>query len=110
MDKANLLVNGVGRVTAAGRMNTVTCRPEEASISARKVDFAGLYAVFLKPMAERSVFGDLTVTGQADWQFELKDGQPKSFELTLRDTDIRDNKGKFAFKQLQAHLPWTTIK
>ncbi|MEY3804841.1 MAG: hypothetical protein RL667_963 [Pseudomonadota bacterium] len=106
VDKANLLVNGVGRVSAAGRMNTVTGRLEEASISGQKVDFAGLYAVFLKPMAEKSVFGDLTVTGQADWQFELKDGQPKSFELTLRDTDIRDNKGKFAFKQLQAHLPW----
>lgn len=106
VDKANLLVNGVGRVTAAGRMNTVTGRLEEASISAQKVDFAGLYAVFLKPMAEKSVFGDLTVTGQADWQFELKEGQAKSFDLTLRDTDIRDNKGKFAFKQLQAHLPW----
>jgi hypothetical protein len=106
VDKANLLVNGVGRMSAAGRMNTVTGRLEEASIRAQKVDFAGLYAVFLKPMAEKSVFGDLTVTGQADWQFELKDGQPKSFELTLRDTDIRDNKGKFAFKQLQAHLPW----
>jgi hypothetical protein len=106
VDKANLLVNGVGRVSAAGRINTATGRLEEASISAQEVDFAGLYAVFLKPMAEKSVFGDLTVTGQADWQFELKDGQPKSFELTLRDTDIRDNKGKFAFKQLQAHLPW----
>ena len=106
VDKANLLVNGVGRVSAAGRINTATGRLEEASILAQEVDFAGLYAVFLKPMAEKSVFGDLTVTGQADWQFELKEGQPKSFELTLRDTDIRDNKGKFAFKQLQAHLPW----
>lgn len=106
VDKANLLVSGVGRVTAMGHINTATKQLIDASISAQDVDFAGLYGVFLKPMMEKSVFGNLTVSGQADWQIDLQSGQASRFELNLRDANIADNNGKFAFNQLQAHLPW----
>ena len=106
VDQASLLVSGVGRVTAKGRINTATKQLEEATIGAQDVDFSGLYGVFLKPMMEKSVFGNLTVSGRADWQFEMKDGLASRFELDLRDANIADNNGKFAFNQLQAHLPW----
>ncbi len=106
VEKASLLVNGVGRVHAQGRINTTSKRLEDAVLSAQDVDFAGLYALFLKPMTEKSVFGHLTVSGQADWQFEMKEGQPRRFELNLRDANITDDNGKFAFNKLQAHLPW----
>lgn len=106
VEKASLLVNGVGRMQAQARINTTSKQLEEAQLTAQEVDFAGLYALFLKPMTEKSVFGNLTVSGQADWQLEMKEGQLRRFELNLRDANIVDNHGKFAFQQVQAHLPW----
>ena len=103
---ASLLINEVGKMTGSGQFNTQTKVVEDIKVSAKEVDFSGLYAIFLKPMVEKSVFGNLEVSGKADWQFEIKNLEPSSFELNLRDANIEDKNGKFAFKNINAHLPW----
>ena len=106
VENASLLVNEVGKMTASAQINIKTNVVEDIRVSANDVDFAGLYAIFLKPMAEKSAFGNMEVSGKADWQFEIKNLSPTSFELNLRDADIEDKNGKFAFKHIDAHLPW----
>ena len=106
VENASLMVNEVGKMTSSAQINTQTKSVEDIKVSAKDVDFAGLYSVFLKPMVEKSVFGNLDVSGKADWQFEIKNLEPRSFELNLRDTNIDDKNGKFAFKHMNAHLPW----
>ena len=106
INQASLLVNEVGKMSASARINVVTKEVEDVKVNARDVDFAGLYTVFLKPLAEKSVFGNMEVSGKADWQFEIKNLQASSFELNLRDTNIEDNNGKFALKHINAKLPW----
>lgn len=106
IENASLLVNEVGKMTSSVQINTQTKAVEDIKVSAKDVDFSGLYAIFLKPMAEKSVFGNLDVSGKADWQFEIKNLEPSSFELNLRDANINDKNGKFAFKRMNAHLPW----
>ncbi|NOT16373.1 MAG: hypothetical protein HOP21_12575 [Methylotenera sp.] len=103
---ANLLVNGVGSMDATAAINTQTKAVEDIHVDAKDVDFAGLYATFLKPLAEKSVFGDLAVTGKADWRFEFEHLEPKRFNLNLREASIDDHHGKFAFYGIDAHLPW----
>ncbi|MBC7787896.1 MAG: hypothetical protein H7Z18_10845 [Methylophilaceae bacterium] len=104
--KASLLVNEVGEMSASSRINVKTKAIEDIHVSAQNVDFAGLYSIFLKPLAEKSVFGSMEVSGKADWQFDIKNLHPTSFELNLRDANIEDTTGKFSFKHLNAHLPW----
>lgn len=106
IENASLLVNEVGKMSANAHINTKTNVVEDIKVSANDVDFAGLYAIFLKPMAEKSAFGNLEVSGKADWQFEIKNFSPTSFELNLRDANIEDKNGKFAFSHINAHLPW----
>ena len=106
INQASLLVNEVGKMSANAHINVVTKAVEDIQINAKDVDFAGLYTTFLKPLAEKSVFGNMDVTGKADWQFEIKNLQPTRFELNLRQANIEDINGKFSFKQLNAHLPW----
>ena len=106
VENASLLVNEVGKMSANARINIKTNVIEDIKVSAKDVDFAGLYAIFLKPMAEKSAFGNMEVSGKADWQFEIKNLSPTSFELNLRDANIEDKNGKFAFSQINAHLPW----
>ena len=104
--QASLLVNEVGKISANARINLLTKEVEDIKVNAKDVDFTGLYTIFLKPLAEKSVFGNMDVTGKADWQFEIKNLQPTHFELNLRQANIEDINGKFSFKQLNAHLPW----
>lgn len=106
IEKATLLVNEVGKMHASAHFNSDTLVAEDIKVNANDVDFAGLYNIFLKPMAEKTAFGDMTVNGKADWQFEVKNFRPTTFELNLRDANIKDNKGKFALNNLSAHLPW----
>lgn len=46
IDNASLLVNGVGMMTSSVQINTQTKVVEDIKVSAKDVDFAGLYSVF----------------------------------------------------------------
>lgn len=103
---ASLLVNEVGKMHASAIINTKSKAVEDIKVNAKDVDFAGLYTIFLKPMAQKSAFGDLDVSGKADWQFEMKNLEPTSFSLDLRNAHIEDKNGKFGFSDINAHIPW----
>ncbi len=105
--QANLMLNGVGNMSGSAELNVKTKAVGNVKVKAKDVDFAGLYALVLKPMVEKSAFGNLKVSGRADWQFEVKDLQPVSFELNLKDANIEDLNGKFALSDINAHIPWS---
>ncbi|MSP87106.1 MAG: hypothetical protein EXR38_00440 [Methylotenera sp.] len=106
VENASLMISEVGKMTASAQINMQNKALENIKVSAKELDFSGLYTVFLKPMAEKSVFGNLAVSGKADWQFEIKNYEHSQFELNLRDANIEDKNGKFAFNHINAHLPW----
>ena len=106
IQQANLKINEIGNMSATAEINTKTQVLNDVKVNAKDVDFAGLYALVLKPMVEKSVFGNLKVSGKADWQFVVKNLQPISFELNLKDTNIEDLTGKFALNDINAHIPW----
>ena len=106
IQQANLKINEIGNMSATAEINTKTQALNDVKVSAKDVDFAGLYALVLKPMIEKSAFGNLKVSGKADWQIEVKNLQPISFELNLKDANIEDLTGKFALNDINAHIPW----
>ena len=104
--QANLKINEIGNMSATAELNTKTLEANDVKVVAKDVDFAGLYALVLKPLVEKSAFGNLKVSGKADWQFEVKKLQPVNFELNLKDANIEDLNGKFGFTDINAHIPW----
>lgn len=106
IQKANLKINEVGNMSASAEVNIKTQEVKDAHVVAKDVDFAGLYKLVLQPMVEKSAFGNLKVSGKADWQFDVKGLQPTRFELNLKDANIEDLNGKFALSDINAHIPW----
>ena len=106
IQQANLKINEVGNMSASAEINVKTKEVKDAKVSAKDVDFAGLYALGLKPMVEKSAFGNLKVSGRADWKIDVKNLQPMSFELNLKDANIEDLNGKFSLSDINAHIPW----
>ena len=106
IEEANLKINEVGNMSASAEINVKTQEVKDAKVVAKDVDFAGLYALALKPMVEKSAFGNLKVSGRADWKIDIKNLQPMSFELNLKDANIEDLNGKFSLSDINAHIPW----
>jgi hypothetical protein len=106
IQQANLQINGVGNLSASADVNVQTKAFNAIKVDAREVDFAGLYQTFIQPMAQKTVFGNLKVSGKADWHFEVKDLQPQNFELNVENANVEDLSGKFGFTNLNAHIPW----
>jgi hypothetical protein len=106
IQQANLKINEVGNMSASAEVNIKTQEVKDANVVAKNVDFAGLYKLVLQPMAEKSAFGNLKVSGKADWKFDVKGLQPVRFELNLKDANIEDLDGKFALSDINAHIPW----
>lgn len=106
INSASLNVVGVGEIQSSARINTKTKQVEDVNVVANHVDFSGLYTLLLQPKLARSAFGNLTVSGQANWQFTMQDLQPSSFTLNLSNANIEDKNGKFAFYDVNAHIPW----
>ncbi len=106
IEEANLKINEIGNMSATAEINTKTQELNDVKVKAKDVDFAGLYSLVLKPMVSKSAFGNLKVSGKADWQFVVKNLQPISFELNLKDANIEDLNGKFALNDINAHIPW----
>jgi hypothetical protein len=106
IEQAHLNIKGVGNLSASAQINMQTKALNTIKVHAREVDFDGLYETFIQPMAQKSVFGNLKVSGKADWQFEAKDLQPQHFELDIENANIEDLNGKFGFSNLNAHIPW----
>jgi hypothetical protein len=106
IQQANLKINEVGNMSASAEINIKTQEVKEAHVASKDVDFAGLYKLVLQPMVEKSAFGNLKVSGKADWQFDVKGLQPMRFELNLKDANIEDLNGKFALSDINAHIPW----
>jgi hypothetical protein len=103
---ADLLVNGIGNLSANASINVQTKAVNNITVDGKNVDFTGLYKTLLKPMAENTSFGNLKVSGKADWHFEANGMQPKNFELNIENANIEDLNGKFDFDNLNAHIPW----
>ncbi|MFT7227848.1 MAG: hypothetical protein ACI8PW_000425 [Methylophilaceae bacterium] len=106
VEDASLLVKDVGEMHAMGKIDAKTKQLFDVKVNAQQVDFYSLYTLLLKPVLERSAFGNLVVSGKANWQFTMKDAQPANFQLKLMDANIEDKNGKFAFNHVNANIPW----
>ncbi len=106
VEDARLTIKDVGKIQAVATINAKNQQLVDATVRAEQIDFNGLYTLLLKPTLEKSAFGNLQVSGQANWQFEMQNKQPANFNLKLIDANIEDQNGKFAFSHVNANIPW----
>jgi len=90
---------GIGGADAENGMQSLT-------VNAPDLDLAGLYPLLLKPLLEKTSLNNLEMEGRAGLQLAIRQGEPQSFRLDIRDADIADNNDRFALYKLNASIPW----
>lgn len=108
IERANLSLKDVGSLQLSAKLNLADGNKiQTLSTSTDGLDLAALYPLVLKPLLEKTSLNNLEMAGKASFSLEMRDGEPKSFRLDLKDTDIDDSSGRFALYKLNASIPWS---
>jgi hypothetical protein len=106
LDEGSLGIAEVGEALLSGKLRRAGNEIDALDFKARNLDVAGAYGLLLKPFLEKTLLGNLDVAGRADAQAQLREGRLQTFDVALRDFDVEDKNGRFAFYKVNADLPW----
>ena len=107
LTSANLTLDKVGQAKARGQLRLDDHRIETLALDAPRLDLAGLYALLLKPLLEKTSLNNLELAGQAGLRLGMQQGELTTFDLNLHQADIEDKNGSFALYKVDAALPWS---
>lgn len=106
-DSAQLKVKDVGELDASGQLRLQDFKWLRLNASLPHLNLNTAYPMFFKPLLEKTAFAHAEVAGIAALKLEIKNAEPKFFELQLKDVDIADKNEKFAFYKVNANVPWS---
>jgi len=107
VDSAHFKVKDVGELDASGQVRLDDYKVVNLSADLPNLDLNTAYPLFFKPLLDKTAFAHADVTGVAALKLEVKNTEPQSFELLLKNVDIVDQNQKFAFHQVNANIPWS---
>lgn len=104
---ARLQIKNVGELELGGQIRLSDYQLLRLNGVAPNLDLASAYPLLLKPVLEKSALANVDVGGKAALEFTIKNAELKAFKLDLHHVDVADKKGKFAFYNINASLPWS---
>lgn len=107
VDQGQLQLKPMGELNFSGQMRRRDYQLVNFNGSVPSLDLARAYPLLLQPILEKTALGNIDISGNAAVEFSLSDAALKSFDLRLSQVDIADKNHKFAFDQINAHLPWS---
>lgn len=106
-DRAHVSVKDAGELNASGVMRLSDFKLLNLSASLPHLNLNAAYPMFFKPMLDKTAFANAEVSGVAALRLEIANAEPKIVELSLKDVNIADKNGKFAFHKVNASIPWS---
>ncbi len=76
------------------------------ALHANNTQLSALFEQVLKPFLRDTAFAELTVSGQSDITWDYKNGANEELTLDLDDVSVIDQRGRFSFNRINAHIPW----
>lgn len=107
VDRAHVSVKDAGELDASGVMRLTDFKLQNLTASLPHLNLNAAYPMFFKPMLDKTAFANAEISGDAALRLEIADAEPKVVELSLKDVNIADKNGKFAFHKINASIPWS---
>jgi hypothetical protein len=105
VDQGQLGLKQMGEFNFSGQMRWRDYELVNFNGSLPSLDLAHAYPLLLQPLLEKTALSNIDIHGNAALAFTVNDAALKSFDLRLSHVDIADKNHKFAFDQINAHLP-----
>lgn len=70
------------------------------------LELSVLFDQVINPFLGNTAFADMQVTGKSDVTWRYRQGVTELFEMDLYDVSVIDQRKRFAFNRVNAHVPW----
>lgn len=70
------------------------------------LELSVLFDQVINPFLGNTAFADMQATGQSDVTWRYREGVTESINLDLYDVSVIDQRKRFAFNRVNAHVPW----
>lgn len=106
LDKGNLDLVNIGDLNFSGVLTRESNALVDFDLDADSLKLSDLFDQILKPFLVNTAFAEMKVTGKGDLAWRYRNGASESLLLNLYDAGVVDQKERFAFHRVNAHLPW----
>lgn len=96
----------IGKFEFSGLMMRSGYMLHNFELHANKIELSALFEQILKPFLRDTAFAELAVSGHSDINWTYREGAHKTLLLNVNDVSVIDQRGRFAFNRMNAHIPW----
>ena len=104
--KGNLVLAGIGEADLSGVVDRSANTVRDLDLRADNLELSALFSQVLKPFLANASFTGLKAEGHAGIQLRYRNGASELLALSLRDVSIEDERERFAFRGVNANIPW----
>ncbi|MBI2311210.1 MAG: hypothetical protein HYU77_01735 [Betaproteobacteria bacterium] len=100
----------VGEVRLSGTLARPANDLEDFELHAQDVNLGGLQRQVLKPLLDQTAYSELSLKGRMTLDWHYRGGRNEALQLTLKDADVEDGRGRFALRGLRGDIPWSATR
>lgn len=104
--KGNLVLAGIGEADLSGVADRSTNTLRDLDLHAGNLELSALFSQVLKPFLADTSFTGLKAAGHAGIRLRYRNGAGELLNLNLRDVSVEDEHERFAFRGVNANIPW----
>jgi len=106
LSNGKIVLRDIGELDFSG----VLARPGndliDFNLRATSLELATLFDQILRPFLRNTAFSEMNVIGRSSFAWRYHQGGNKSLVLDLHDVSLADQRERFAFYRINAHIPW----
>jgi hypothetical protein len=106
VNKGKLSLKDIGEMDFAGAIERPTAALRDFDLSGDNIELAGVFSRVLKPFLVNTPFAELAAEGHAGIRWHFNNGAHQSLDLHLQEASLEDGRGRFAFRGINARIPW----
>ncbi|MGG7055200.1 hypothetical protein [Nitrosomonas sp. ANs5] len=106
IEQGSLTLSGIGQVAFSGEADLPTLALRQAQLQAESLEMAALFKSIIQPLAAETALAETEASGQAGFVWHYQDTGQQSLLLDLQDVTLNDERERFSFEGLFAHIPW----
>ncbi len=106
LQDSHLVLSDIGSFKFSGVVDWPDGQVQTLQLDADNIVLSALFDQVLKPFLADTMFTELEVSGQGDFALQVREGALRRVRLRLDDVSIIDQRDRFAFHRINAHIPW----
>ena len=106
VDQAQLVWNGIGTARFNGVWDRAAGRIDQLQLSGNGLALDGAYRTFLLPIAPAGMLRNLRLSGTADANVNLKQGQVNEASLAIHQGAVQQDEKQLSINGINANLAW----